>query len=398
MVATISGPDTRSARVQQWKAIVERFQKPHLGRALWQVTNTFVPYVAIWCALAWVKDVSWWLAPPLVLLGAGFMVRVFIIFHDCGHGSFFRSERANAVLGFVAGMMTFTPYYHWRGEHALHHRTTGDLDRRGVGDVWTMTVQEYLEASRWKKFAYVLARNPVVLFVLAPSFLFLVLQRFPSRGASGRERRSVWWMDLALVGLAAAMSQVFGLVPYLVLHASMMSVAGVAGVWLFYVQHQFEDAYWERGGDWDYTEAAMKGSSFYRLPRVMQWFSGNIGFHHVHHLSPRIPNYNLEACHRSDPMFHEVTPITLRASLRSLGLRLWDESSRKLVGWRHMRELRRQHRDAARAEVRESAPHDAGDAERRDAEPQASTHGERAHAGASHEVGASPGERRGPRA
>jgi omega-6 fatty acid desaturase (delta-12 desaturase) len=336
---TSSAPHHRS-RVAQWKAIVARYQRASLGRASWQVLNTHGSYVAVWCLLYRTLDVSWWLTLPLAILAGGLLVRIFIIFHDCGHGTFFASRTANNVLGFVSGVLTFTPYYQWRGDHALHHKTAGDLDRRGIGDVWTMTVQEYLEASRWKRFAYRLARNPFVLFVLAPLFLFVVIQRFPSTRTTDWERRSVWWMNLTVLAMAAAMSWVFGVAHYVIVQTIVLSVAGTGGVWLFYVQHQFEDVYWERGQDWDYTAAALRGSSFYKLPRVLQWFSGNIGFHHVHHLSPRIPNYHLEACHRSDPLFRDVKPLTLVSSLRSFPLRLWDESGKQLVGYRHLRELR----------------------------------------------------------
>jgi omega-6 fatty acid desaturase (delta-12 desaturase) len=329
------------ARVAEWKAIVARHQEPHLGRALWQIVNTHGSYAAVWCLMYFTLDVSWWLTLALAVLAGGLLVRVFVIFHDCGHGSFFKSRVANDIVGFASGVLTFTPYYHWRGDHASHHRTSGHLDRRGIGDVWTMTVEEYLQASRWRRFAYRLARNPLVLFVIAPLFMFLVLQRFPSSRAAGRERLDVWSMNLTLLVVAAAMSRIFGWLPYVILQATAISVAASAGVWLFYIQHQFEDAYWERGEGWDYTEAALKGSSFYQLPRILQWFSGNIGFHHVHHLSPRIPNYNLEACHRSDPLFHEVTPMTLLSSMRSFTLRLWDESTKKLVGFKHLRDLRK---------------------------------------------------------
>jgi omega-6 fatty acid desaturase (delta-12 desaturase) len=333
--------DTRAV-VAQWKAIVERYQQPNRRRAAWQIANTFGGYAAVWVLMAFAWSWHWWAAALLTPLAGGLLVRIFIIFHDCGHGSFFRSRRANATLGFVAGLLTFTPYYHWRGEHALHHKTSGDLDRRGVGDVWTMTVEEYLQASRWKRLSYRLARNPIVLFVLAPLFLFLVLQRIPSRTVGPRERASVWWMNLAILGMVFVMSWIVGFVPYVVLQSMTMAIAGASGVWMFYVQHQFEDVYWERGDHWDYTAAALRGSSFYKLPRVLQWFSGNIGFHHIHHLSPRIPNYNLEACHRADPFFHDVKPVTLLASLRSLPLRLWNEQGKQLVGYRHLRELREQ--------------------------------------------------------
>jgi omega-6 fatty acid desaturase (delta-12 desaturase) len=272
------------------------------------------------------------------------MVRIFIIHHDCGHGSYFKSRKANDIWGFITGVLTLTPYYLWRWEHAVHHASSGDLDGRGTGDVWTLTVQEYLEASRGKRFAYRLARNPVVLFVIAPLVLFLVKHRFPNSKASKRERHSVYWTNLGILGMAAAMSWVFGIEAYVLLQVMVVAVAGSVGVWLFYVQHQFEGVYWERRDDWDYTTAALQGSSFYKLPKILQWFSGNIGYHHIHHLSPRIPNYNLERCHKADPLFQSVKPITLFSSFKSFTFRLWDERRHKLVGYRHLRILRRQQR------------------------------------------------------
>ncbi len=323
-----------------WKEIVARYQKPSTWRAIWQIVDTLGPYALLWYLMFRSLAVSWWLTLPLAMLAGAFLIRVFIIFHDCGHGSFFKSRPANDVVGFITGLLTFTPYYHWRWEHAIHHASAGDLDKRGTGDVWTMTVQEYLESSRWKRFAYRLARNPIVLFVIAPLFLFVIRQRFASAQTNPRERRSVHWMNLAILGMAAALSWTFGFKAYLLIQLTVMGVAGAAGVWMFYVQHQFEDVYWERGDKWDYTAAALQGSSFYKLPGILQWFSGNIGFHHIHHLSSRIPNYNLERCHYSHPMFQAVKPITLFSSLRSSTLRLWDEQLKKLVGYRHIRNQR----------------------------------------------------------
>jgi omega-6 fatty acid desaturase (delta-12 desaturase) len=320
-----------------WKKIVARYQKPSAGRALWQVANTLVPYAALWALMFFTSRISWWLTVPLAVLAGAILVRAFIIFHDCGHGSFFKSALANHLLGAVTGVLTFTPFYHWRWQHAVHHSSSGDLDRRGTGDVWTLTVQEYLEASRWKRFAYRLARNPVVLFVIAPLFLFLMQQRVPSFKAPARERYSVYWTNLALGGMAAGLIAIFGLKAYLIIQLTALVTAGAVGVWLFYVQHQFEGVYWERSEQWDYAEAALKGSSFYKLPKVLQWFSGNIGFHHIHHLSPRIPNYNLEKCHEAEPLFQTVKPVTLFSSFRSLTFRLWDEQRRKLVGFRAAR-------------------------------------------------------------
>ena len=324
------------------RSVLVRFQQPSTPRAIWQLINTIVPYVLLWVLMYHLKEISLWLAIPVAMLAGALLVRVFIFFHDCGHDSFFKSHWANAVFGFICGVLTFTPYYHWRWQHAIHHGTSGKLEKRGVGDIWTMTVQEYLESKKWQRFSYRFQRNPFVLFVIAPLYVFLIRQRFSSSDASPRERYSVWLMNFALLAVAIAMSWLFGFWDYLVLQLVAWMVAGASGIWLFYIQHQFEDAYWERDEQWDYTSAALKGSSYYKLPRVLQWFSGNIGFHHIHHLSPNIPNYNLERCHNADPIFQQVKPITLFASFASLKYRLWDEPTRKLVSFGRIRHLRKE--------------------------------------------------------
>jgi omega-6 fatty acid desaturase (delta-12 desaturase) len=331
-----------------WKAIVAKYQRPSRARSIWQMVDTLVPYAALWYLMYLSLSVSYWLTLPLAILASGFLVRIFIIHHDCGHGSFFKSQKVNDFWGYITGVLTFTPYYLWRWEHAVHHAGSGDLDRRGMGDVWTLTVQEYLEASRGKRFAYRLTRNPVVLFVIAPLVLFLIKHRIPNAKASKRERHSVYWTNLGILGMAVAMSAVFGLKAYLVIQVALVGLAGSAGIWLFYVQHQFEGVYWERQENWDYLTASLKGSSFYKLPKVLQWFSGNIGFHHIHHLSAKIPNYNLERCHNAEPLFQTVQPITLFSSFKSFTFRLWDEQSRKLVGYGHLRTLHKQQRQAVR--------------------------------------------------
>ncbi len=312
---------------------VTPYQHSSVWRAVWQLLNTIVPYTALWYLMHRSLAVSIWLTVPLALLAGGFLVRIFIIFHDCTHGSFFKSRLANECVGCLTGLLCFTPFYRWRYEHSIHHASAGDLDRRGTGDVWTMTVQEYLEASRWKRRAYRLARNPFILFVIAPLVLFLVLERLPTSKGSRRERISVHATNVALALMLVGLSCVFGWKTYLLLQLAAVMVASSAGVWLFYVQHQFEGVYWERGEDWDYEKAALQGSSYYKLPRILQWFSGNIGFHHIHHLSPRIPNYHLEKCHRSEPLFQTVKPVTLLSSLKALKFRLWDERRRKMVGY-----------------------------------------------------------------
>ncbi len=329
----------RDRAARSWKAVVDRFAVPSLPRSAWQLANTLIPYAALWVAMAFAIRVSYWLALPLMILAGGFLVRIFIIFHDCGHEAFFRSRKANHVWGFITGVLTFTPYHHWRWEHAVHHGTSGDLDRRGTGDIWTLTVQEYLEASWRKRLAYRLARNPVVLFVLAPLGIFLVQQRFASPRASRRARRSVRWTNLALVAMGAGLSWALGVGPYLMIQLTVMLVAGSAGIWLFYVQHQFEGVYWKRSEEWDYTTASLEGSSFYKLPKILQWFSGSIGFHHLHHLSPRIPNYRLEACHKAEPEFQKAPTVTFFQSFKSLGYRLYDEERQRLVGFGALRHL-----------------------------------------------------------
>jgi omega-6 fatty acid desaturase (delta-12 desaturase) len=318
---------------RSWKETLARYQRPALWRGTWQVLNTFVPYIGLWFLMYRTLAISFWITLPLALLAGGFLVRIFIIFHDCTHGSFFKSARANELLGNLTGVLCFTPFYRWRWEHTIHHASAGDLDRRGTGDVWTMTVQEYLASSRWKRFAYRLARNPFILFVVAPLVLFLVLERLPKSKEGKRERLSVYCTNLAVVLMVSAMSWAFGWQAYLLLQLTAIIVASSAGVWLFYVQHQFEGVYWERGREWEYEKAALQGSSYYKLPRLLQWFSGNIGFHHIHHLSPRIPNYHLEECHRSEPLFQAVKPVTLWSSFRCLTFRLWDEQTQRLVGY-----------------------------------------------------------------
>jgi acyl-lipid omega-6 desaturase (Delta-12 desaturase) len=339
-----SSPGKSRIDTTTWKEIVAKFQEPSVPRAVWQMVNTLIPYALLWYFMYISLPVSWWLVAPLAILAGAFLVRIFIIFHDCGHGSYFRSRTVNDLVGFISGVLTWTPYYHWRWEHAIHHASSGHLDKRGVGDIWTLTVQEYLEASRWKRFAYRLARNPFILFVIAPLYLFLIRQRFPSSNASVRERHSVYAMNVAILAMATGLTMIFGIKAYVLIQLIILMVAGGAGVWLFYVQHQFEGVYWERGEDWDYTKAALEGSSFYKLPKILQWFSGNIGFHHIHHLSARIPNYNLERCHKADPLFQRVKPVTLFGSFRSFTFRLWDEQRRRLVGYGHLRKLRRETR------------------------------------------------------
>lgn len=340
--ATLPQNGNNLPSISDWKAIVAKYSVPSLPKAIWQIVNTLVPYFALWYLMYLSLSVSYWLTLGLSVIAGLLVMRIFIIFHDCGHGSFFKSRKANDVMGFITGMLTFTPYGHWRWQHSVHHATSGDLDRRGEGDIWTLTVKEYLESSPKRRFFYRVARNPFVLFVLAPLGLFFIYQRFPSSNAKGKDRRSVMWMNLALAAMVTFGCWLFGWQNYLLMQLPVTMVAGAAGIWMFYVQHQYEDTYWEHRDEWDYTTAALQGSSFYKLPKIFQWFTGNIGFHHIHHLGSKIPNYNLERCHNSHEIFQKVKPLTFIESLKCISLRLWDEESHKLVGYSHLKTVRQQ--------------------------------------------------------
>lgn len=320
-----------------WKTMVKPYQKSEVKKSLWQVVNSFGLLLILWMAMYLSLNVSYWLTLALALPTAGMLVRIFIIQHDCGHGSFFSSRKANDRLGIICGTLTLTPYYQWRKSHAIHHATAGNLARRDIHDVFTMTVREYQESSLGKKLRYRFYRNPITLFLIVPMTLFVVLYRFPSPIAKRKETLGVLWNDLALVVVVAMISYFIGFRTFLMLYLPVIFTATAIGTWLFYVQHQFEETYWADGEDWSYEAAAMEGSSFYQLPKVLQWFTGNIGFHHIHHLSPRIPNYKLEACHRDNQELQDVTTLTLRSSLKTINLTLWDEQEKRLISFGELR-------------------------------------------------------------
>lgn len=327
-----NNPATTSIDPQQLKQILARYQKPGVGRSTWQLINTLVPFFGLWYLMYLSLQVNYLLTLGLSILAAGFMVRAFIIFHDAGHGSFYPSRRANDIVGIITGILTFTPYYRWRHDHAVHHATAGDLDRRGTGDVLTLTVDEYLALPWWKRAGYRIMRNPIIMFTIGAFLVFAVVQRFPAPGDGRRERDSVLWTDLALAGIIAALIYLVGWQAFLLIQVPILVVATSVGVWLFYVQHNFEGSYWVRHEQWNFFKVGLLGSSFYKLPAVLQWFTGNIGFHHIHHLNARIPNYHLPRCYRENPQL-QVTPLTLRSSLGALRLRFWDEKNQRMVGY-----------------------------------------------------------------
>jgi omega-6 fatty acid desaturase (delta-12 desaturase) len=314
-----------------WKIATLPYQHPDIRRSIWQIFNSVGPLILLFALMYFSLKISYWLTLALALPAAGFLVRTFIIFHDSCHGSFFKSKRANRIVGYITGILTFTPYERWQHDHAIHHATAGDLDRRGVGDVMTLTVDEYQALPPIKKLGYRLFRHPLVMFTIGPIFIFVFSHRFALKNTGKRERMSVVITNLALLAMISLLIYFMGWKEYLMVHLPIIVFGTTAGVWLFYVQHNYEGSFWTRHTNWDFATAGLKGSSFYKLPRLLQWFTGNIGFHHVHHLNPRIPNYKLEACYRSSELFQRVKPLTLLASLKSLNLRLWDEPSKRLV-------------------------------------------------------------------
>ncbi len=329
-------PLTNGATPQKssWQKIVARYQSSDIRVSVWQMFNSIAPFFILWYLAYRALEVSYVLTLAFCVVAALFGMRIFIIFHDAGHGSFFKNRRWNEITGVLTGIITYTPYYAWRHAHAVHHATASDLDHRGTGDIWTLTYQEYQKLSRINKIAYRLYRNPLVIFVFGPVLEFVVLQRLPSFNHSkkGREVNSITYTNIALLLIFLGMSATIGMREFILVQLPIIWMAASLGVWMFYVQHQYEDMYWEHHEDWDFERAALEGSSFYKLPRVLQWFTGNIGFHHIHHLSPRIPNYKLEAAHTENEIF-QVEPMTLRSSLKSLRIRLWDEDRSKMIGF-----------------------------------------------------------------
>jgi omega-6 fatty acid desaturase (delta-12 desaturase) len=324
--------------VSDWRKVVARYQGSHVGRSLFQLVTTLGLLVVTLVAMHRMLHVETWVTIVLIIPAAGFIIRTFIIMHDCSHGSFLPWPKVNDAVGFVTGVLTLTPYSQWRREHALHHASSGDLDRRGNGDVTTITVREYLALGKWDRFKYRLFRNPAVLIGLGPLHM-MILQRFRSRGlATGSVQLwNVWMTNIAIAGLVATLAIATSAQSLLIIYLPAYYLATMAGVWLFYVQHQFEDAYWESHENWDYATAAVQGSSHLRLPRVLQWFTGSIGLHHVHHLGPRIPNYKLQRAHDENAIFHAAPVMTIRSGVRALMLTLYDEQERQMIRFKDLR-------------------------------------------------------------
>ncbi|MGM1049315.1 MAG: fatty acid desaturase [Bacillota bacterium] len=322
------------------KKTVTPYEKIETKSSIRQMFNTLVPLVLLWYAAYLSLSVSYWLTIPIAIVTSGFVVRTFIIFHDCCHQSFFKSRRANEILGTITGVITLVPYQKWKISHSIHHATSSNLDKRGTGDMWVLTVDEYAEASFWTRFAYRFYRNPLVMFGLGPIFIFLLTYRFNRKGAKRKEKISTYITNVSIVALYALLCWLIGWQAFVLVQAPVFFFSGMMGIWMFYVQHQFEDTYFEHDEEWSYINAAVEGSSYYKLPKLLQWITGNIGFHHVHHLSPKVPNYNLEKAHDASPPLQKATTITIRTSLKALSFRLWDESSKSFISFKDMKRIK----------------------------------------------------------
>ena len=318
-----------------WYPLTQPYAHPDSRTSILQLLNTLIPYALLMALMAFTVHRGYPYGATLALsvVTAAFYVRIFILFHDCTHGALFSSPRWNRNIGYLCGILTFTAFSDWRRAHAGHHIRAGDLDRRGIGDVWTLTVEEYRTAPLLQRLAYRLYRHPLIMFGIGPAYYFLLRNRWPSNGAKKRDVMSVVYTNLALVVIVVAASLTIGFKTYLLVQLPVLLIAGIVGVWLFYVQHQFAGVYWARHEKWDPVRVAMEGASYYRLPKLLQWVTGNIGFHHLHHGRPGIPNYHLQACHQAIPALRAVKPLTLGASFKCLRLKLYDEQRRKMVGF-----------------------------------------------------------------
>jgi omega-6 fatty acid desaturase (delta-12 desaturase) len=332
-------PQPARVPAKDWIRVLARYREPSPRRGALEIAVTAVPLVGLWAAMWAGLQVSYWLSLGLAPLAAGFLVRLFLIQHDCSHGAFFRGRVGNDWVGRAIGVFTLAPYEYWRRTHAMHHATVGNLDQRGIGDVTTLTVAEYEAASGAAKLFYRLYRHPLVMFGLGPTWLFLVQYRLPIglMRAGWRPWASTMGTSVATGLAGVALAWWIGLVPLLMIQAPVLLLASTIGVWMFYVQHQFEETTWSAAPDWAHAEAALHGSSHYDLPFALRWLTANVGLHHVHHLGSRIPFYRLPEVMRDHPELRDVGRITLAQSLRCIPLVLWDEDSRRLVSFRTAR-------------------------------------------------------------
>ena len=333
--------DTTTGSID-WNAVLAPYRSPVLRASVWQLASTATIFVVCWATMLWSLSIGYWLTLLLAAPTAMMVVRLFMLQHDCGHGSFFSSRRANSIVGSILGVFTLVPYTYWRKTHAIHHATSGDLEGRDLGDIDTLTVHEYLALPRFKRLRYRLYRHPVTLLVVGPAWQFILKHRLPLDIPRSwkREWASIHGTNVGLVAAIGVMWWLVGLERFLLVQGPVTLLAGAIGVYLFYVQHQFEDTYWRYREAWNYYASGLEGASHLVMPKLLQWCTANIGLHHIHHVASRIPNYRLQRCFDENPVLQKVTTLTLPGSVRTLWLTLWDEEERRLVGFRELRAIR----------------------------------------------------------
>jgi omega-6 fatty acid desaturase (delta-12 desaturase) len=320
----------------QWYRDLASFQRGAWGPAVGQLLTSLLPYLALFAFGVHSVEAGWsyWFTILISVPAAFFLIRTFIIFHDCTHGSFVPSAKGNRIIGFITGALAMTPFESWRQSHLKHHATNGQLDHRGFGDVWTMTFEEFRDASAGKRLWYRIYRNPFFMFVLGPLFTFVLAHRVADLRKGGRVRRSVLGVNAFIVILAVSVWLLASFKAYVLVQLPVIMISGTMGIWLFYVQHQFDPGYWARDGEWDQIDAALHGSSYYKLPPVLRWFTGNIGIHHLHHLRPSIPNYRLQKAYNATPQVQEPKPLTVWESIKSIRINLWHEVEQRFLSFR----------------------------------------------------------------
>jgi omega-6 fatty acid desaturase (delta-12 desaturase) len=325
---------------KEWYMLLKGYAEADHKKVTIQLLNTLIPYIVLTLGTFYLGSIGvpYLALLPLNIIGAGLMVRLFIFFHDCTHQSFVASKKGNDIIGTILGVFVFTAYEPWKKEHSIHHGAVGNLERRGVGDIWTLTTSEYEDLKWYKQFLYRLFRHPAFLFTVAPVFLFVVLQRIPKKTAGKKEVRSIILTNLLLAAYVIGMIAIFGPAAFILNQLTIIALASSAGVWLFYVQHQFEEVYWENGEEWDIVAAALQGSTFYKLPLVFEWVSGYIGYHHIHHLNAHIPNYNLKPCYQAFDSLKEIKTVTLMESFKLANLSFYDENERQMITYRQYKE------------------------------------------------------------
>jgi len=331
------------------KPNLQRIVKPYSSavewKSWWQLANTLIPLLMVYVASYFAYSYSLLLTGALCMVAGLLVTRTFIIMHDCGHGSFFKSRQKRDIFGTLTGIICFTPYHQWTREHAAHHQHSGDLDYRGRGDVWTMTLEEYKSAGKLERLQYYLYRHPIITFIVGPIFIFQFRHRISLKTDRKIEKKNIYFTNLCLFAIFGTLTYLFGWKQVLFIHGISLFTGELVGCLLFYVQHQYEEVYWAKGDHWDYNTAALDGCSYLKLPKVLQWFTGNIGFHHIHHLNHKVPNYNLEKCYEENGIFQNVITLGIRDFIPCINMKIYNEETGRMLTWSQVKAVLKEQKE-----------------------------------------------------